>query len=123
MILLDKILKPFRRSSLTRRRAWFAVSIAVVADLLQIPATPIPLLPEIIDVTTMIVTAWLLGFHWLLLPTFVVEFFPIVDMLPTWTACVGGVIALRKGMQPRAGAPPKSIVVAGKPDEPPSLTS
>ena len=44
----------------------------------------------------MLLTMWALGFHWLLLPTFVVELFPAVDMLPTWTACVIAVIALRK---------------------------
>ena len=37
--------------------------------------------------------------------TFVVEFLPIVDMLPTWTGCVAMVIALRRRQMP---GPPAS---------------
>jgi hypothetical protein len=35
------------------------------------------------------------------LPTFVAELFPIMDMLPTWTACTLAVIAIRKREQHR----------------------
>jgi len=73
-----------------------AVLVALAADGLQIPLQAIPLAPEIIDVVVMALTVGLLGFHLLLLPTFVVEFIPLVDMLPTWTGCVIAVIALRK---------------------------
>ena len=38
----------------------------------------------------------LVGFHPLLLPTFVLEFVPFTDMLPTWTGCVALVITIRK---------------------------
>jgi hypothetical protein len=41
-------------------------------------------------------TVWIIGFHLLLLPTFVVELIPMADMLPTWTGCVAAVIALKK---------------------------
>jgi len=58
---------------------------------------------EIIDAVAMILTVWLLGFHILLLPTFVVELIPVVDELPTWTACVAAIIALRRRGSP---APP-----------------
>ncbi len=44
----------------------------------------------------MVLTMWALGFHWLLLPTFALELVPALDDLPTWTACVIAVIALRK---------------------------
>ena len=44
----------------------------------------------------MILTSLALGFHVLLLPTFVIELFPFVDMAPTWTGCVLAVIALRR---------------------------
>jgi hypothetical protein len=47
----------------------------------------------------MVLTSWMIGFHWLLLPTFVMEFIPLVDELPTWTACVVLVVALRKREQ------------------------
>ncbi len=53
-------------------------------------------LDDVIDVIAMGLTTWLLGFHILLLPTFVVKLFPLGDMLPTWTGCVIAVIALRK---------------------------
>jgi hypothetical protein len=44
-------------------------------------------------------TGWAVGFHWLLLPTFAMEFVPLLDELPTWTACVIAVIVLRKREQ------------------------
>jgi len=47
----------------------------------------------------MILTSWLLGFHLLLIPTFLFELIPIVDMLPTWTGCVALLVSLRKKEQ------------------------
>ena len=40
-----------------------------------------------------------LGFHPLLLPTFVLEFVPLADMLPSWTVCVAIIVAVRKRQQ------------------------
>ena len=51
---------------------------------------------EILDLAATALLWRVLGFHPLLLPTFVVELVPLVDMLPTWTGCVGAVIFLRK---------------------------
>jgi hypothetical protein len=55
---------------------------------------------------------WILGFHILLLPTFVVELIPVADMLPTWTGCVIAVIALRKRGQniPPPSPPPPPVI-------------
>ena len=50
-----------------------------------------------LDVVAMVAEMWLLGFHPLLLPTFMLEVLPVVDVLPTWTGCVGIVIARRRG--------------------------
>jgi len=88
----------FVASRLTRTRAWLALTVAVVADGLQLLLGPLgwAFSDQIIDIIAMLLTCGLLGFHWLLLPTFVVEFFPVVDMLPTWTGCVVAVVALRK---------------------------
>ena len=90
-----------------------ALVVAAVADGLQIPFQAVPVAPEIIDVIAMILTTLLLGFHLLLLPTFVVEFIPIVDMLPTWLGCVLAVIALRRREQgpaaPRVDGQPTSL--------------
>lgn len=77
----------------------FAVAVAVIADGLQIIFVPVPFVDQVIDVVAFALTAWAVGFHLLLLPTFAVEFIPVVDMLPTWTACVIAVIALRKRAQ------------------------
>ena len=41
----------------------------------------------------------ILGFHPLLLPTFIIELLPVADILPTWTGCVALVIALRRRQQ------------------------
>jgi hypothetical protein len=86
----------FRPARITRTRVVFALLVAVAADALQIPfqwALPVVIT---IDVIAAILTVWALGFHLLLLPTFLVELFPLVDILPTWIGCVAAVIALRK---------------------------
>ena len=97
MTLTDKIKAACAAPrTLTIKRIVASVAIALLADGLQIPFQAVPLAPEIIDVIAMAFTTWLLGFHLLLLPTFAVEFIPVIDMLPTWTGCVLAVIALRK---------------------------
>ena len=101
--LLDSMTRRCAAPPLTRTRIVLAVLVALAADGLQLPLA-IPPAPEIIDVVAAILTMWLLGFHLLLLPTFAVEFFPLVDMLPTWTGCAIAVIALRKREQ-RAVSP------------------
>jgi len=87
-----------RTPQLTRKRIVLALVVAVVSDAMQILMTPFAwtFAESAVDVVAMILTVRILGFHLLLLPTFVVEFIPVVDMLPTWTACVAAVIALRK---------------------------
>ena len=93
---------------LTRNRVWLAYAIAVTADVLQFVLGPLgwAFADEIIDVATMALTWRVLGFHPLLLPTFVLEFFPVADMLPAWTGCVAVVIALRKREQDPPQQPP-----------------
>jgi hypothetical protein len=51
---------------------------------------------QVLDVLAMVLTTLSIGFHVLLLPTFALEFIPLVDMIPTWTGCVVAVNALRK---------------------------
>ena len=55
--------------------------------------------PPAIALVTAVLMWRLLGFHPLLLPTFIVEFLPVTDLLPTWTGCVAVVVALRKRQQ------------------------
>ncbi len=86
---------------LTRRRIALALTVAIIADGIQFILGPVGWagLDQAVDVVAMLVTIRLLGFHMLLLPTFVVEFIPVADMLPTWTGCVAVVVALRKREQ------------------------
>lgn len=104
MSFWDKLNGRFTAPELTRGRIALAITVGLAADALQVPFA-VPPGPEIIDIVAMLLTVWLLGFHVLLLPTFVVEFIPLAGtMLPTWTACVGAVIVLRKRAQ--AAQPP-----------------
>ena len=104
MSFWDKLNGRFTAPKLTRGRIALAITVALAADALQVPFA-VPPGPEIIDIIAMVLTVWLLGFHVLLLPTFVVEFIPLAGtMLPTWTACVSAVIVLRKRAQ--AARPP-----------------
>ena len=83
-----------------------AYAIAVTADVLQLLLGPLgwAFADEILDVAAMILTWRVIGFHPLLLPTFVIELLPVTDLLPTWTGCVALVVALRKRQQtPRQG--------------------
>jgi hypothetical protein len=120
--LLDKLHGRFPVPRLTRGRIAAALAVAAVADFLQVALLPLEWLfvQQIVDVIAMGLTIWLLGFHLLLLPTFVIEFIPLVDMLPTWTGCVVAVVALRKraGRPSAAGIPP---VVSAPPSDTPPL--
>ena len=99
----------FQAPVLTKSRIRLAYAVAVTADALALLLGPLgwTFADEIIDVAAMILTIKAIGFHPLLLPTFLVEFIPFVDMLPTWTACVALVVSLRKKQQtaqpPREG--------------------
>jgi hypothetical protein len=108
MDILHKINYGFAPRKLTRNRIVLAATVAVMADGLQMLLGPMGWAgaDQVIDGVAMILTCWILGFHLLLLPTFFVELFPMVDMLPTWTACVGAVIAMRKNAERKAAPPP-----------------
>jgi hypothetical protein len=86
---------------LTTNRVRLAYAAGVTADALQLLLGPLGWtgIDELIDVAAMIVMWRTLGFHPLLLPTFALEFLPIVDALPTWTGCVALVVVLRKREQ------------------------
>lgn len=98
----------FRVPLLTRTRVVLALTVAVAADGLQFLLGPLgwALIDQAIDLVAMALTMWILGFHILLLPTFVVELIPVADMLPTWTGCTIAVIALRKREQKSSPAVP-----------------
>ena len=86
----------------TRSRIKAAYGVAIATDVMQLALGPFgwAFVDEILDVIALILTTRLLGFHPLLLPTFVLELVPIVDVLPTWTGCVALVVATRKKQPP-----------------------
>jgi hypothetical protein len=110
MKMPGKLATAFRVPKLTWTRIAIALAVAVLADGLQLLLGPVGWAfgDQIVDVVTMLLTSWLIGFHWLLLPTFALELVPIADDLPTWTACVLAVVALRKrGQQKQSPIPPE----------------
>jgi hypothetical protein len=109
MKLPEKLNRLLRVPRLTGWRIVLALAIAVIADGLQFLFGLLPVVDQGIDVITMVLTSWVIGFHWLLLPTFALEFVPVLDELPTWTACVIAVIALRRREQ-RALPPPDKMI-------------
>ena len=94
--------------ALTSARIGLAFAAAIAADGIQVLLGPVgwAFFDEIIDVAMMILTCYLIGFHPLLLPTFIVELVPIVDMLPTWTGCVALVIILKRKQQQQSPPQP-----------------
>ena len=107
---------------ITGVRMVLALGVAVVTDGLQFGLGFLGwfFIDQGLDAVAMVLTTWILGFHVLLLPTFVVKLVPVVDELPTWTACVVAVIALRKREQARAKAPSTNLPAPEKPQPPPS---
>ena len=90
---LNKLLHP---AQVTRGRMLVAVVAALAADGLQLLFQSVPLVPQLIDVAAMAIVTIAIGFHPLLLPTFVIELIPLVDDFPTWTGCVIAVLALSR---------------------------
>jgi len=75
-----------------------AFALAMGVDAAQLALGPLgwAFADQALDVLAMLGTIQLLGFHPLLLPTFLIEALPVVDVLPTWTGCVGLVVARRR---------------------------
>jgi hypothetical protein len=114
MNLTERLNSLVRVPAMTPARMVLALAIAVAADGLQLLAGPLgwAFFDQAVDGVTMILITRVIGFHVLLLPTFVVELVPLLDDLPTWTACTAAVIALRKREQSR---PPPPAPPAEKP--------
>jgi hypothetical protein len=105
---LARLLTPARGPLLTQSRINTAYAVAVATDVVQFALGPFGwwMADEVLDVIAAAVMWRLLGFHPLLLPTFMIELVPIVDMLPTWTGCVALVISARKAKQGVDPPPP-----------------
>ena len=119
MNLPERLNSLFRAPRLTALRMALAMAVAVVADGLQFilgALGPVEwtFVDPVIDAAAAVLVSWLIGFHILLLPTFVVKLVPVLEELPTWTACVAAVIALRKLEQknpPPPTPPPDKPVI------------
>ena len=115
-ILVCEVLKDFlhifQSPVLTRERVRIAYAVALTTDVIQLLLGPFgwAFADELLDVTAMILTWRLIGFHPLLLPTFALEFLPVADMLPAWTGCVALVVALRKRQQAKIPLPPGPVI-------------
>ncbi len=94
------------KPKLTRNRIALAFAVAIVADILEFPITgaeaTILGAPEgvaaagVLDCIVMGIMTKILGFHWMFLPSFIVEILPGIDMFPTWVGCVGFVVWQRR---------------------------
>ena len=101
MKMTERFARWFDVPALTKARIGFAFAVAVITDSIQLFLGPLgwAFVDEGLDVIAMILTTAALGFHMLLLPTFVIELVPLADMLPTWTGCTAAVVMLRKRSQ------------------------
>lgn len=91
---------------LSQNRIVVAFILAGLADLIQIPLTAsmanifgapfAVLLIFMIDCVLATALSLLIGFHWLLLPSFFLEIVPGIGVIPAWTVCVALVIKQRK---------------------------
>jgi hypothetical protein len=110
---VDLTFSRFAPPVLTKSRVWSAYTVAVATDVLQFALGPFgwAFADEVLDIIAAGATWSLLGFHPLLLPTFVVEILPVADMLPTWTACVALVVSLRKRQQTAIPPPSNGPVI------------
>lgn len=98
--------------TLSPSRVRMAYAAAAITDILQLLLGPLGwfAVDQGLDVAAMCATSALIGFHPLLLPTFVIELFPVADLLPTWTGCVAIVVMLRKKHQ-AAPPPPDGQII------------
>ena len=71
-----------------------ALTIAIVADSIQILALPLfaagafSPADAAIDIFVAMILSKLLGWHWAFLPSMLAEVVPAFDLFPTWTAAV-----------------------------------
>lgn len=96
---------------ITAGRIKAARIIAGCADTMQIVLFPffwpggVNPIDDLLDVAVGALMIWLVGFHWVFLPAFVMEVVPVADFAPTWTIAV--LIATRKGETAPSGSAPE----------------
>ena len=98
----------------TRIRAAWVIGVAVDAlQLATAPAElggpPVWLIEGAVDLVTMAVLWFIVGFHWAFLPSFATKLLPFVDLAPTWTVAVFLATRGRGPIEPDVPLPPKII--------------
>ena len=107
--MVQQLKRMFEQPVLMPSRIRLAYAVALATDIIQLALGPFgwAFADEILDIIAAVVIWRLLGFHPLLLPTFVLELLPVADLLPTWTGCVAIVVALRRKQRAsESSAPP-----------------
>jgi hypothetical protein len=99
-----------------RWRAATAMAIALGADALQIVLLPLfgegfaSPAADALDVVAAGLLCLLVGFHWVLIPSMLLEAMPLVDIAPTWTLAVAYILRARRAAAssplPAADNPP-----------------
>lgn len=80
--------------TVTREQIVLARTIAIIADGVQIFLFPLFIegfispLNDLLDVIVGLLLCNIMGFHLVLVPTFVTEEFPLLNEVPTWTLAV-----------------------------------
>ena len=98
-------------------RLRFAFILAILADALQLVVFPLFIqgaaspADDIVDVVVGGALAYLLGWHWEFLPSFVGKLVPGVDLVPFWTLAVANVYRKMKRT---------AITIEGIREEPPT---
>ncbi|MBI1842773.1 MAG: hypothetical protein HYR88_18195 [Verrucomicrobia bacterium] len=111
----------------SRGRIILAFAVALAADAIQFPLAagmlfgvtlpPLAVADVGVDLVAMIATTSLIGFHWVLLPGFILEAIPGIDLAPTWTGCVA--FALWRRRREAADAKPVAGAVSSRDPNPP----
>src|SRR5216683_4588082 len=85
---------PARERLPSAGRVRAARAFAIAADILQIAVFPVFAPGAVspwddgLDFLVAAVLTWLIGWHWVFLPSFAAELVPGLDLVPTWTAAV-----------------------------------
>lgn len=91
----------------TPRRVAIAFAVAAAADVIQWIFAGTTLVPvwfdDAVDLVAMVGLWRLLGFHFLLLPAFLAEVVPVVELLPTWLLTVAYIARIRSREQRLGG--------------------
>ncbi len=100
-------------------RLKIAMYIAIVADILQLAVFPyfvegaMSPADDILDLSVAGILAYLLGWHWEFMPSFLAKLVPGVDMIPLWTLAVANVYRKSKQISVRMEGGQETRAVSG----------